>query len=51
MKNKKKQYLSPKVNKIKVDKDISIQMASPTNPPGDPFINKSKDSGDLNPFK
>ena len=53
MKEKKKRYFSPLVEKIVLDKDISIQM---TSPPGDPFdqpepyIKKGADNYDVNPF-
>ena len=54
MKSKKKNYIKPTVEKIKLDKDISIQM---TSPPGDPFgqpepyIKGSADTQGFNPFK
>jgi len=50
MKNKKQKYRSPRVEKIQIDRNISIQMQS-TTPPPDPFSIKTKDSGGDNPFK
>ena len=48
MKNNKKRYTKPRVEKINLDKNISIQMESP---PGDPVIKNKRDSGDFSPFK
>jgi hypothetical protein len=50
MKTSLKKYKTPKVEKIILDKNISIQMQSP---PGDPspIIKKNRESGDFNPFK
>jgi hypothetical protein len=53
MKNKKKKYTRPIIEKIKLDKTISIQMQSPPGDPfeqPDPYIDGSKDKLDKNPF-
>jgi len=49
MKNKKKKYKTTRVERIILDKDISIQMQS--KPPGDPVIRKNNDNGGFNPYK
>ena len=47
---KKKNYYSPKVEMVKLDKRISIQLSS--TPPGDPPTPIRKEgNGDNNPFK
>ena len=49
MNKTRKKYPVPRVEKIKLDRDISIQMTS--TPPGDPFIDGENDQGTKNPFK
>ena len=44
-------YQKPVVRKIKLDRDISIQMQSPGTPPGDPYTKDSRDSGGFSPLK
>ena len=41
-------YQKPVVTRIKLDRDISIQMQSP---PGDPYGKTSRDSGGFNPIR
>ncbi len=53
MKKSKKQYIQPVIEKIELDKTISIQMQSPPSDPfeqPDPYIGNSKDKWDKNPF-
>lgn len=49
--NSRKPYIPAKVEKIFIDKDISIQLLSP--PPGDPMsnnMNNGSDNGESNPY-
>ena len=48
----KKIYKKPLVERVIIDKNISITMLSPGgNPPGPPSANNQTDNGNQNPYK
>jgi len=49
-KEQKRTYTKPVIESVKLDKEISILMMSPS-PPGDPEIINNTGSFNLNPFK
>ncbi|MFA5781194.1 MAG: hypothetical protein WC868_02875 [Bacteroidales bacterium] len=50
-KKQKRNYAKPQIERIKLDNEISVFMASEPNPPGDPTGSIQPDNFSINPFK